>query len=158
MAAAVTSVRCTDTSTRPSFPRNHSWMPDKATTVDETCLERKISALRRIAITLDFIMQQVSSPSVCCARAQERDSTLSRQQEQSFTSCLRSAGSSHPHRRRQWSAMTPRPAPPRRYAARFRSAVQRIRHAGAGRPLRPRGEAGKVSRRRWAPGRGRPSD
>ena len=47
MAAAVTFVRCTDTSTRPSFPRNHSWMPDKATTVDETCLERTISTLRR---------------------------------------------------------------------------------------------------------------
>jgi hypothetical protein len=30
MATAVTFVHCTDTSTRPSFPRNHSWMPDKA--------------------------------------------------------------------------------------------------------------------------------
>jgi len=57
MAAAVTFVRCTDTSTRPSFPRNHSWMPDKATTVDETCLERTISTLRRIAIRPDCIMK-----------------------------------------------------------------------------------------------------
>jgi hypothetical protein len=72
MTAAVTFVRCTDTSTRPSFPRNHSWMPDKATTVDETCLERTISALRRFAIPLDFIMKQVSAPSACCARARER--------------------------------------------------------------------------------------
>jgi hypothetical protein len=57
MGAAVTFVRCTDTSTRPSFPRNHSWMPDKATTVDETCLDGTISALRRIAIPLDFILK-----------------------------------------------------------------------------------------------------
>ncbi len=57
MAAAVTFVRCTDSSTRPSFPRNHSWMPDKATNVEDTCLERNISALRRIAIPFDFIMK-----------------------------------------------------------------------------------------------------
>jgi hypothetical protein len=57
MATAVTFMRCTDTSTRPSFPRNHSWMPAKATTVDETCLERTISTLRRIAVPLDCIMK-----------------------------------------------------------------------------------------------------
>jgi hypothetical protein len=57
MAAAVIFVRCTDTSTRPSFPRNHSWMPDKATAVDESCLEGTISALRRITIPFDFMMK-----------------------------------------------------------------------------------------------------
>jgi hypothetical protein len=98
MAAAVTFLRCTDTSTRPSFPRNHSWMPYKATTVDATCLERTISALRRIAIPLDFIMKSDSSLSACCARERERDRNLGVQQVQNSTSCLRGAGSSAPRR------------------------------------------------------------
>jgi hypothetical protein len=76
MATAVTFVRCTDTSTRPSFPRNHSWMPAKATTVDETCLERTISTLRRIAIPLDCIMK-ISFISVCLLlRAREKEIAL----------------------------------------------------------------------------------
>jgi hypothetical protein len=50
-------------------------MPNKATTVDETCLERTISALRRVAIPLDFIMNQLRLR-LPAARAREKEMAL----------------------------------------------------------------------------------
>jgi hypothetical protein len=66
MAAAVTLILCI--TSRPSFPRNNSWMPIQTTAIDETYPQRTISPFRRITILSvrsDFIMKYVTSPSAC---------------------------------------------------------------------------------------------